>query len=193
MEAKTLSRLRPADESPSAIRGSLVNISAEKSTTEARMAEAVKHRNGLLLEGSTSEIRAAETAIRDAETDIMQLNALADALAPKLEMALDAEHEAAQSVRREDAATAIQKWNEWLSTHYQKHAAAIAEGLKIEAEALSAIERLKAGVRRDKLPAVLPPPLPAMARLFVGTEGRPAHVLVRLPALDLGETPIAWG
>lgn len=187
MDAKTLAKLRPADGTPVAIRAAIDAVKQERAAAEQRLVNATARRASLLLEGSTAEIRAAEESARDAETDIARLDVMAPALATQLAdaVAREAGDERAEQVRA--AAAAVTKFNAWFETGYPVHAAALAEGLELERQALRAREALR-NPNTHTLTAELPEP----ARAFVGADGRGLGFLVRLPAAAAGQPAFWW-
>jgi hypothetical protein len=184
MDAKTLSRIRPADDSASAIRAAIAVVAQERSASEQRMADHAARRTDLLLSGSTAEIRAAEEAIRDAETDVARLDAIGAPLAAQLAdaVAREAGDERTEQVRT--ATAKIEAFNSWFAESYAKHAKALAEGLELELAAQRALNALRS--------PVLPHGLPEMVRAHVGQDTRGLGFLVRLPAAAAGQPPFWW-
>jgi hypothetical protein len=184
MDAK---RLRPTDDSATAIRTALILIRAEREAMQQRLEEQTTRRTSLLLTGTNGEIRAAEEAVRDAELDLSRLTLMADALVPQLAdaVAREAGDTRAQQVR--DAAAAIARFNDWFTVSYAQHAAALAEGLELERTAHRAVTAL-----RDPQNFTFPAALPEMARAHVGCDARALGFLVRLPAAAPGQQPFWW-
>jgi len=174
------------------IQSAILAVEAERASAGQRRDDAIHRRTELLLEGSASELKAAAAGITDAETDMEQLDALAAALVPKLKAAENAAYEVAQARRRAEAAEAIAAFNEWRNTKYAAAALVIAEGLKLERVAVAALDRLAENVRRDKIPEVLPPPLPPIEPFYTKNDVRTARASIRLPALSPHAEPFAW-
>jgi hypothetical protein len=186
VDAKTLARLRPADDSARAIRIAIDAVKHERTTAEQRMVDYAARRTDLLLNGSTAEIRAAEEAIRDAETDLARLDAISPALSSQLAEAVAREAGDAQAEQVRASVAKIERFNSWFAESYAKHAAALAEGLELEREA----ERARTALRNTTV--ALPTGLPEMARAFVGSQARGLGFLVRLPAAAPAQQPFWW-
>ena len=186
MDTKTMTRLRPTDDSAAAIRTALDLIQAEREATQKRMEEQTERRTALLLTGTNGEIRAAEESVRDAELDLSRLTLMADALVPQLAEAVarEAEDTRAQQVR--DAAAAAEKFNKWFATSYTAAAEQIRHGLELERAAIRKIEALR---RSDGgIPTESPATHPRACWLRCAWLG----FLTRLPAATAGQEPFWW-
>lgn len=185
MDDATIQRLRPRDNTVTAIREAIAAVRAERDAVQQRIALLAADRPRLMLDGTTAELRAAEEATRDAERDLMQLDAIATALQQRLTDAAAAE--AAEEYRRrfDAAAAAVGRYNAWFSKSYAKHARAIAEGAALEREAIQLTDGLRQG---GAFPDGMPRPTP----VFVGREARALSFLLRLPATEPGNA-IWWG
>jgi LPS O-antigen subunit length determinant protein (WzzB/FepE family) len=118
MDAATLKKVRPTADTTAAIRVSLDLVAEERRGAERRLAGCVAARSGLLLDGTTAQIREADTAARDAQTDIQQFDVMAEELRRRLvdAAAREAGDVRAQQVR--EVAAAILTFNAWLATDY---------------------------------------------------------------------------
>lgn len=187
MDAETLSRLRPSDDTSGAIEAALGAAQEERTTATHRTAELTIERAKLLLVGTTAAITKVETSLRDAATDLERITAIEGALAPLLEAAEEREADDARVQQVREAAAAIEKFNEWLRTEYAPLAAAIAGGIGLEKRAIALRERL-----RDRHTGAVPEGLPPLAIAHVGSDGRSLSFLVRLPSAAPGIEPPAW-
>ena len=187
MDSATLAKLRPADDTAAAIRTALDAVDAERSAVVHRMADLAAERGRLLLVGTTAAITKTEAAIRDAATDLEQLDAIEAALRRLL---IEAEEQAASvafSQRIAEAAAATQAFNDWFTSAYPGLASAIAAGIALEVQAVRLREAL-----RDRRTGHMPEGLPALAAAHVGSDARSLTFLVRLPSATPGTPPPAW-
>jgi hypothetical protein len=175
----TLQRLRPAAQTMAAIEAAMVSVLEETGRVQTRLEELKAIRPSMLLTATTAELRANADAVADAESDLEQLAALGRELDRQHRLAADAEAAGEREAKFKEAAAAIEKSNEWFKRNYLKHARALREGLELEERALSLVQALQ---RKGALPHGLP----AMARAFVGSEGRSFSYLTKLPGAEPG-------
>jgi hypothetical protein len=185
MNDETLQRLRPTEPSTHAIAEALSRLTDEANRVQVRQAELRALRPSMFLTATTAELRANQDAISDCESDLEQLQAIAEELNRQYALAADAEAAGERQKQFEAAAEAIEASNAWFRKHYLKHALPLAEGLALEQRALSLVNALQ----RDK--RGVPAGLPALARAFVGNEARDFSYLVKLPGVEPGEA-IHW-
>ena len=112
MDAATLARLRPTDQSADAVRDALEKLRAERTAAAHRTTALAAERTRLLLTATTSAIAKVEAAIREAMVDQEQLDAMSTALAPLLAAAEEREAAAAHAEQIQDAATATLVFND---------------------------------------------------------------------------------
>jgi len=186
MDTATLKRVRPAAGTAAAIRASLDLVAEERRGAERRLAECAAARSGLLLEGTATQIREADVAIRDAQTDLQQFDAMAEELRRRLTEAAAREAGEARAQQVRDAAAKIEAFNTWMATVYTEHGRAIAEGVEIERLALRAIDALRDPVTRGPTAE-----LPVLSKAYVNNDGRGLGFLTRLPAAQPGPA-IVW-
>jgi hypothetical protein len=187
MDAATLKRVRPAADTAAAIRASLNLVAEERRSAEQRLAECSAARSTLLLDGTAAQIRDADTAIRDAQTDLQQFDAMLPELRRRLADAVAREAGDARAEQVRDAATKIEAFNAWFAENYAKHAAALAEGLELERLAWRAVDILRHPLTRAPV-ATLPP----ITLAHVGCDARSLGFLARLPAAVPGQEPFWW-
>lgn len=186
MDNKTLSRIRPAADTPEAIEAAIEAVKQEKAAAQTRLITAKAKRDVLLLTGTNAEIRAAEDAARDAELDLARLDAVGAPLAAQLADAVTRSHAAALAEQIRQAEEAITAFNAWFATEYEPHARAIAEGVALERKALRARDAL-----RDQVTKSLHMKLSPITLAWVGSQSRSLSFLTRLPAAERGAA-IVW-
>jgi hypothetical protein len=182
-----LARVRPKGSTTTDLHNALIVLGTERAAAEQRHRDAMQARAGLLLTGSTPELKAAEESIREAELDVMRLDAMRPELQRMLTDATAREQAAAREAQFREAADLIEKFNAWVAAEYVKHAKALARGMAMERDALAAIAAL-----RSPTTAALPEGLPALARAHVRSSAQAFGFLVRLPSAEPGSAPHWW-
>jgi Arc/MetJ-type ribon-helix-helix transcriptional regulator len=186
MDAPQLKRLRPSANTSAAIRAALDLIADERLACEQRLAATTAARAGLMVEGATAQIRDADAAIRDAQTELQQFDAMAGELRRRLTDAVATEAGAAREMQVRDAVAKIEAFNTWFATVYTEHALAIAAGVDLERQAWRAILAL-----RDPTTNAVPEDLPPLSRAYVNRDARGLGFLTRLPSAQPGPA-IVW-
>jgi hypothetical protein len=185
MNDETLQRLRPQAQTTHAIEAAMVAVMDETSRVQVRLEELRAIRPSMLLTATTAELRANQDAISDCESDLEQLGAISQELGRQHHLAVEALKAGEREQKFREAAAAIEASNAWFARHYLKHARAIAEGLALEQHAIGLLQAFQ----RDR--RGVPAGLPALARAFVGNEGRDFSYLTKLPGVEAGEA-IHW-
>jgi hypothetical protein len=137
METNDILALRPQADTSNEIRGSLQRIRAAISSIEAAVTACLELRNGLLLSGSADAIHAAEIALAEARSNQEQLLALNDSVATQLPITERAEKIAGIRASVDHANKMTRAMCERFRKEYPPLAAALANLLSYEAEALS--------------------------------------------------------
>jgi hypothetical protein len=184
MDDQTLAALRPEAMTTHAIAAATARVIDETFKVQARIEELKASRPELLLTATTSELRANADAIAEVEGDLEQLTAIGRELDRQHALARDAEAAGEREKQFRAAVEAIEASNSWFRRNYLKHARALSEGLQLEQHALNLVQALQ---RKG----VLPNGLPAMARAYVGAEGRSFSYLTKLPGAEPGEA-VHW-
>lgn len=113
-----IAKLRPTDETASAISAALAQIAAARADAEAQLAQTVVERDRLMLEGSAKEIAAAEKKFADTQLDLERLSLLHAKIEPTLEFAREREAREARAAEIADLEADIEasdrRWNDEL-------------------------------------------------------------------------------
>jgi len=163
MKASTmddLARLRPAGQDSVSIRSAIGKAEAAATELTQCANDLDRKRLSSLLTATEGEIdrieREAELTRRSAE----RVTALIASLGIELAAAQRRERTAALQQQIEEAHQKGDAWLAWLRDDYPRHAMAIRDGLRLEAEALAARERAAEALRRaSDLPTDTLPPL----------------------------------
>lgn len=210
MTLSSLLALRPKEQTAEAIATSLDNVRNQLDAVMHKITQMEADQPRLLVVGTEAEIDAAEHRIVARKREAQQISALIAGLEPRLEAARKTKNldELRQAVAAADAKSA--QFVAWWRKKYSPLAEQIAEGLRLEREAIEEIghaERLRERMAKDADVSVVPRPTAPIAELrnpeaspkglnpetekVVATLGE----LVRLPSIDgslrdgLGEPP----
>jgi hypothetical protein len=191
MDDQTLRRLQPQAQTTHAIAVAMGAVHDETARVATRQAELRQLRQQMLLNATTSQLRANADEIADCDSDLLQLDAIGKELDRQYSIAKQAELAGERQKQWQECAAAIEKSNAWFHKNYVKHAQAIAEGLALEQIA----RRLMTDLTRHRpgqppLPSL--PPLPQLAQAHVGSEARDYSALVRLPASEPNTAAYHW-
>lgn len=188
MNAEQLAELRPAGATVAAIESALARIGTERAAIAARLNAAHADRSRLATEGATAKQRAMiETAIADSTFDQEQLDIVEAEAKGALGPAREAEAETAAERAVIAAIEAEQRWAAWFASKYPGLAAQIAAGIALDKAALGA-----RAIALKSSPGAISR-LPDRAVGFCGTRPISISGAVRLPAVERGTAPIAWG
>lgn len=194
MDSKTLSKMRPRDDSSVAIREALATVAREREAAISRRDIAGENRKAALRDpaATAKDINTFEQHARNEDIELERIAALAEDLEARLVAAVAAEDAQAKAEAVEAARVAYREAVEAVRMgrkEYPEAAARIARAHAAEKDRVAALGRFRAAVAQS-----LPPGSPAHAGLFdpgLGHEDLDASFLanVVLPGLP-GEPTI---
>jgi hypothetical protein len=168
-------KFRLAETTVGAVRSKMVEHFLAQRDAEERLAALRTEQADLKAAGKTALAEAKADEIGVAERELRDFAAVGEQLDQMLAGARRTEAGQAAMTKVGAAQESIEKYNFWFEKHYQKHANAILEGLKLEQEALEHIRALNG---LSEALAALPP----LSKSFVGNEARSLSALCRLPS-----------
>ena len=199
MDAKLLSRLRPADDTADALSAAVGRIDEERDATTAKHTAMRAQRTAALLNGTPKQLLELEGQARECEIQLEQLDLLDGELRPKLRAARALELHAAFKAEAAEMNATAAKAVAWYRDEYPTLAGQIVAGLQLCRAAENGRNKLEhrygqASADDPDLDA-LPNPLgayPAMPRAIVGHLAVPPSQAVQLPGGHNALEPIWW-
>ncbi len=205
MDATTLTRLRPADDSHAALRVALSAVAAEREVTMRGAAAARAHHATALTGGTVKDVRRAEDAVREGDILLQQLDVLQAALEARVPAARGADVLASLRAKQARAEALVQRFNE-MWPGYAEPARQVAAIMQAEADAIAASTDLMNALRQMHAPAVSgpggldidtaalsairPPQVPGVS--LGGPIRSSASAACRLPPAADGEPALWW-
>jgi chromosome segregation ATPase len=199
MDAKTMQQLRPRDASATSIAASFARMQEALTELKGELTAHENARRGLLVSGTNAELDKHEARTRGLKLDIERIETTIEELGPDLAIARGRERLAHLEALRVEAETATERFREFWVGRYEALAHEIAAGLDLANRARTTLATFNhAAAQADAdvdvqaaggVPVSTMPPLPWA---YAGATMKSPTLLICLPAVEPGQSPIAW-